>query len=129
MYSVYGRRFNVAFGYTFNSFLILGIFAVFAGLALWYSGAILISLSLPDLGLALYMGMISTALSYVVWNRTMKQIPAYLGGLVQVTVPVLASIMGIIFLREVITASLVFGGALVLSGICLVQFKRYPTTK
>ena len=124
LYSVYGRRFDVAFSYTFNSFLILGAFAVVAGLALSYSDQLtLVNLSTFDLGLALYMGMVSTALSYVVWNRTMKKIPAYLGGLVQVTVPVLASIMGIIFLGELITTSLVLGGALVLTGIYLVEFK------
>ena len=125
LYSVYGRKFDVAFGYTYNSFLILGAFAVIAGLALSsFHQLTLANLSPFDLGLALYMGMLSTALSYVVWNRTMKKIPAYLGGLVQVTVPVLASIMGIIFLREIITTALVLGGALVLSGIYLVEFKR-----
>jgi drug/metabolite transporter (DMT)-like permease len=124
LYSVYGRRFDVAFGYTFNSFLVLGTFAVVVGLALSYFHQLtLVNLSPFDLGLALYMGMVSTALSYVVWNRTMKKIPAYLGGLVQVTVPVLASIMGIIFLGEMITISLVLGGGLVLSGIYLVEFK------
>ena len=124
LYSVYGRRFEVAFSYTFNSFLILGLFAIVAGIALAYFHQLtLANLSPIDLGLALYMGMLSTALSYVVWNRTMKQIPAYLGGLVQVIVPVLAAIMGIIFLGEMVTTSLVIAGALVLSGIYLVQFK------
>jgi len=124
LYSVYGRRFDVAFSYTFNSFLILGAFAVVAGLALSYFHQLtLTNLSPFDLGLALYMGMLSTALSYVAWNRTMKQIPAYLGGLVQVIVPVLAAIMGIVFLEEMITPSLILAGVLVLSGIYLVQFK------
>ena len=124
LYSVYGRRFEVAFSYTFNSFLILGLFAIVAGIAVAYFHQLtLANLSPIDLGLALYMGMLSTALSYVVWNRTMKQIPAYLGGLVQVIVPVLAAIMGIIFLGEMVTTSLVIAGALVLSGIYLVQFK------
>ena len=124
LYSAYGRRFEVAFGYTYNSFLILGAFAAVTALALSSLNQLtLANLTTFDLGLALYMGMISTALSYVVWNRTMKRIPAYLGGIVQVTVPVLASIMGIIFLGEMITPSLVLGGALVLSGIYLVEFK------
>jgi len=124
LYSVYGRRFEVAFSYTFNSFLILGLFAIVSGIAFSYFHQVtLANLSPFDLGLALYMGMLSTALSYVVWNRTMKQIPAYLGGLVQVIVPVLAAIMGIIFLGEMVTTSLVIAGALVLSGIYLVQFK------
>jgi drug/metabolite transporter (DMT)-like permease len=124
LYSAYGRKFPVAFSYTYNSFLILGAFAIVSALTLTsFHQLTLVNLSPFDLGLALYMGMISTALSYVVWNRTMKKIPAYLGGLVQVTVPVLASIMGIIFLRELVTASLVLGAALVLSGIYLVEYK------
>lgn len=124
LYSAYGRKFDVAFGYTFNSFLILGAFAILAALVLSsFHKVSLVNLSPFDLGLALYMGMISTALSYVVWNKTMKEIPAYLGGLVQVTVPVLASIMGIVFLGELVTIPLVLGGALVLSGIYLVEHK------
>jgi drug/metabolite transporter (DMT)-like permease len=124
LYSAYGRKFEVAFGYTCNSFLILGVFSLAAALVLSsFHQLTLVNLSPFDLGLALYMGMISTALSYVVWNRTMKEIPAYLGGLVQVTVPVLASIMGVIFLGELVTTSLVLGGVLVLSGIYLVEYK------
>jgi drug/metabolite transporter (DMT)-like permease len=128
LYSVYGRRFPVTFGYTFNSFLMLGVFAAVASPAMAYlDRATLANVSPLDLGLALYMGMVSTALSYVLWNRTMKQIPAYLGGVVQIVVPILAAIMGIVFLAEQITIPLILGGALVLSGIYLVQFKRPPS--
>jgi drug/metabolite transporter (DMT)-like permease len=69
------------------------------------------------------MGMISTALSYVVWNRTVKEIPASLGRIEQVTIPVLASIMGFVFLGERVTTTLIFNGAFVLSGIYLVEHK------
>jgi drug/metabolite transporter (DMT)-like permease len=69
------------------------------------------------------MGSISTSLSYVLWNATVKQISASLGGLVQLIVPVLAPIMGIVFLGEQVTAPLIFGGGLVLLGIYLAGSK------
>jgi drug/metabolite transporter (DMT)-like permease len=125
LYSSYGRRFGNAFSYTYNSFLILGVGAIFASMLLWFSaGPISKGTSVQDLGLALYMGMVSTALSYVAWNETVKKIPASLGGLVQLPVPVLAPMMGIAFLGEQVTATLVLGGGLVLAGICLAQLRR-----
>jgi drug/metabolite transporter (DMT)-like permease len=126
LYSAYGKKFKATFSYTYNSFLILGAFAVTASIALPLVGwPISTNVSIRDLGLALYMGMISTALSYVLWNKTMVEIPAYLGGLVQVTVPLLAAVMGIILLGEQVTSSLVLGAALALTGIYLVQQKSH----
>ena len=120
-----GRNFTVTFSYTYNSFLILGTFAIISSIALALLGQpISTNISIQNLGLALYMGMISTALSYVLWNATVNKIPASLGGLVQLVVPVLAPIMGIIFLGEQVTPSLMLGGALVLVAIYLVGSKR-----
>jgi drug/metabolite transporter (DMT)-like permease len=123
-YSAYGKRFTIAFSYTFNSFLVLGAFAIVTSIVLPILGQpVSTSITAYDLGLALYMGAISTALSYVLWNATVKQIPASLGGLVQLIVPVLAPIMGIVFLGEQVTAPLIFGGGLVLLGIYLAGSK------
>lgn len=125
LYSAYGKNFTVTFSYTYNSFLILGTFAIVSSVALPLLGQpISTNISILNLGLALYMGMISTALSYVLWNATLKKIPASLGGLVQLVVPVLAPAMGIIFLGEQVTTSLIVGGALVLVAIYLVGSKR-----
>ena len=82
-------------------------------------GAVSIDIAWNGLGLALFMGMISTALSYILWNATLRRIPASQGGVVQLTVPVLASAMGILLLGEHLTASLVLGAAAVLAGIYL----------
>jgi drug/metabolite transporter (DMT)-like permease len=125
LYSAYGKKFGNAFGYTYNSFLILGAGAIIASMVLWFSaGPIFTDISVQDFGLALYMGMVSTALSYVAWNETVKKIPASLGGLVQLAVPVLAPAMGIAFLDEQVNTTLVIGGGLVLAGIYLAQSRR-----
>lgn len=122
LYSAYGKRFDVAFSYTFNSFLIFGAITGLISLVLALSGNLpLANISPQSFGLVLYMGTVSTALSYVLWNRTMTEIPASLGGLVQLAVPVLSPAMGILFLGEQVTLTLVLGGGLVLIGIYLAQ--------
>ncbi len=121
LYSAYGKKFKVAFSYTYNSFLILAALAVIASIVIAGLGQhIFTSLSIQNLGLALYMGMVSTALSYVVWNATVKKIAASLGGLVQLIVPILAPVLGLVFLHEQITPTLMVGGGFVLFGIYLV---------
>ena len=125
LYSAYGKKFGIAFGYTYNSFLILGSVSIVISLVFAFSSQLPVTnIPLQNLGLALYMGMVSTALSYVLWNQTMKKISASVGGLVQLVVPVLAPIMGIIFLGEQLTTSLIFGGGLILVGIYLVGQSR-----
>jgi drug/metabolite transporter (DMT)-like permease len=127
LYSVYGKRFNVAFSYTYNSFLILGAFTLIASIAVGLVGLPVFNhVSIVDFGVALYMGMVSTALSYVLWNATVKRIPASLGGLVQLIVPVLAPAMGIIFLGEQVTAPLILGGGMVLLAIYMVGSNTHP---
>lgn len=124
LYSAYGKKFKATFSYTYNSFLILGAFAVAATIALALVGKLIsTNISIQNLGLALYMGMVSTALSYVLWNATVKRIPASVGGLVQLIVPILAPVMGIIFLGEQVTVSLIIGGGLVLLAIYLAGSK------
>ena len=129
LYSAYGKKFEIAFSYTYNSFLILGAIAIIASMMVALSGQPISSgISFQDLGLALYMGMVSTALSYVVWNATVKKVAASLGGLVQLIVPVLAPVMGIILLGEQVTTALMLGGGLVLGGIYLAQPRRSHDT-
>ena len=122
LYSAYGRRFSIPFSYTFNSFLIFGAIAVLFSLIVvgFFGSRAYATISLQDLELALYMGMVSTALSYVVWNATVKKIRASLGGLTQLIVPILAPVMGWVFLREQLTPRLLLGGVFVLLGIYLI---------
>jgi len=82
-------------------------------------GVLSIQTTPNGLGLALFMGMISTALSYVLWHLTLRRINASQGGIVQLIVPVLASGMGIGLLGEHLTLALALGGACVVAGIYL----------
>lgn len=125
-YSVYGRRFENAFDYTQNSFLVFGVIAlVLAAASLPAFGVkFWSSISTEYLLLALFMGMITTALSYVLWNRVLKRLKSSQGGLAQLIVPTLTAIMGIVLLGEEITVSLLVGGALILLGIYVNNYRR-----
>ncbi len=120
-YSVLGRRSPDANSYTFNTFLVLGLFMI---LSLPFAvvlapGLLDLRLSANGVGLLLFMGAISTALSYVVWNQTTRRISGAQAGVVQLAVPVLTAGMAIGLLGESVTASLLIGGVAVLAGIYL----------
>ena len=121
LYSVYGRGAAHPQGYTFSTFLVVGVVSL--GLAPLVEaavpGTVWIEPTWNGLGLALFMGMVSTALSYILWNATLRRITASQGGVVQLTVPVLASAMGILLLGEHLTGTLVLGALAVLAGIYL----------
>lgn len=125
-YSVYGRQFENAFDYTYNSFLVFSLISVVLVIA---------SLPLASVGqwsmisplsllLALFMGMISTALSYVLWNQVLKRLKASQGGLAQLIVPILTAIMGILLLGEALSPSLLIGGSFILAGIYVNTYRR-----
>jgi drug/metabolite transporter (DMT)-like permease len=126
LYSVYGRGSPNPQGYTFGTFLVVAAFSLASVpvLAAAAPGAVWIEPTWNGLGLALFMGMVSTALSYILWNATLRRIRASQGGVVQLTVPVLASAMGILLLGEHLTATLVLGAAAVLAGIYLNRVRR-----
>ena len=118
-YSVFGRRFSDSFSYTFHSFAIVSVLAFPAQILLNPTEILKIPVSLEGIGLALYFGMISTALSYVLWHKALKRIKASQGGVYQMLVPVIAGTMGILLLSEQPTLALFTGGGLILLGIYL----------
>lgn len=126
LYSVHGRGAAHPQAYTFSTFLVVGAFSLALAPLVEAAapGAVWIELTWNGLGLALFMGMISTALSYVLWNAVLRRIRASQGGVVQLIVPVLASAMGILLLGETLTTSLVLGAAAVLAGIYLNRVRR-----
>jgi drug/metabolite transporter (DMT)-like permease len=121
LHSVCSRKFKNPFAYTYTSFLIFGVISLLVSLLSypWWGRQIWTNISSGNLGWALFMGTISTALSYALWYRVMKKIKASQGGVVQLLVPIFTGLMGVFILGEGITLSLVFGGCLVLSGIFL----------
>ncbi|MFQ5908559.1 MAG: DMT family transporter [Thermoplasmata archaeon] len=118
-YSVFGRRFTSNFNYTWHSFAILTVVALPALLLASPGDFLDVPVSLKGWGLVFYFGTISTALSYVAWHWALKRITASQGGVYQMMVPVIAAGMGIAFLFEAPSLSLVAGGGLIVLGVYL----------
>ena len=81
---------------------------------------------LAGLGYAIASGAITSGLGYVIWYATVPALKASTAGVVQLTVPLIAAVGGVIVLGEVFTARLVIASLAVLGGIALVVVERRP---
>ena len=76
--------------------------------------------------LALSSGAITSGLGYVIWYVAMRRLATSHASIIQLSVPVLAAIAGIIFLSEQLSMRLIVAGILILGGIALqkVNFSK-----
>lgn len=73
---------------------------------------------------AIIAGAITSGLGYALWYRLLPQLPTTVGGIAQLSVPVIAVAAGVLLLGEELTARLVTAGVLVLGGIAVSVVKR-----
>jgi drug/metabolite transporter (DMT)-like permease len=83
--------------------------------------------------MAITSGAVTSGLGYVIWYQALAYLSATRAALVQLSVPVIASAGGVIFLSEALSARMVIASALILGGIAFsVVFKQMskpqPTT-
>lgn len=80
--------------------------------------------SAAGITLAIISGMVTSGLGYYLWFIALKYISAIQAGVLQLLVPILASIGGVIFAKEIITTELTVATCLVLSGVFIVIFTK-----
>lgn len=73
----------------------------------------------PGVLLAALSGAITSGLGYALWYRVLKQIGATQGAIVQLTVPVIATVGGTLFLAEAWSLRLVVSSMLILGGVAM----------
>ncbi|MFF2395113.1 DMT family transporter [Nocardia sp. NPDC058114] len=78
-----------------------------------------------------YLGVVSTALAFLLWAYALAHTPAGVTASSSYAVPALAIVMSWIFLAEVPTATALLGGALCLTGVAIARlrpsmFRRRP---
>jgi len=74
-------------------------------------------------GWAALSGAASSGLGYVAWYSALRGLTAMRAALVQLTVPIIAAIGGIVFLDEYVTFRLLVSSLLILGGIALALFR------
>ena len=70
--------------------------------------------------LALASGAITSGIGYAIWYRVLPSLSPSLAAVLQLLVPVLASVGGVVLVQEPLTGRLIISGLLILGGILLV---------
>lgn len=75
--------------------------------------------SMHGAALAIASGALTSGLGYVVWYAALKYLTSIRAALVQLSVPAIAAIGGVLLLAEPVDVRLLAAGSLILGGICL----------
>jgi drug/metabolite transporter (DMT)-like permease len=78
-----------------------------------------ISLSPTGLMLAICSGSVASGLGHVLWYAALRGLTSTRASIVQLAVPVLAALAGVVLLSEELTLRLVVSGAAILGGVAV----------
>ncbi len=98
--------------------------------------AVLLSLLMHDrasldntgVGCAVASGALASGIGYAIWYSVLPALKATHAATVQLCVPILAALGGIVFLGEPITVRLMLASLAILGGIALVVLDKRPTS-
>ncbi|MEJ5964240.1 DMT family transporter [Pedobacter immunditicola] len=82
-----------------------------------------VHMSAEGLLLATISGAITSALGYVLWYQALKHIKATQASIIQLSVPVITSLFGVLLLGEILNVRIVTASTVILIGIALVIFR------
>lgn len=75
--------------------------------------------------IAALAGTVTTGIGYVIWYAALPALKSMQAALVQLSVPAIAALGGVVLLGEALTARLVAAGCLILGGIWLAAGRKY----
>ena len=87
-----------------------------------------ITLDRAGLAYAIASGALASGVGYAIWYQALPAMKATTAATVQLAVPVLAALGGIVFLREPVSWRMVLASTAILGGIALVILVRKPTS-
>jgi drug/metabolite transporter (DMT)-like permease len=84
------------------------------------------SLDTPGVWYAVFSGGLASGVGYVIWYAALPGFKSTTAATIQLSVPVIAAVGGVIFLGETITLRLMLSSAGILGGIALVIMSKKP---
>ena len=115
-YTILGKRSVSALEMTFGNFVKSVPLAMFLSIATINNT----HLDLPGVLFAVLSGAMASAIGYMIWYRVVRDIKATSAATMQLSVPVITTIGGVILLSEPITLRLGLASGAVLGGVALV---------
>jgi drug/metabolite transporter (DMT)-like permease len=124
-YSVAGRGNIDPVGATAHNFLRAAPLSLIAGL-IW-----LPSLSISSIGVfwAILSGSLSSGVGYVIWYGALRGLGMTQAATVQLSVPVIAALGGVVFLSEALGMRLIVSTVVILGGVGMAVFSRATPLK
>ena len=122
IYSLRGKKGGDPTRVTAGNFLRAAAIAALAGVALLLQDGA--SLDPAGVGFAIASGVLASGLGYVIWYSALPGLRSASAATVQLSVPVIAALGGVVFLGESITLHLVLTSAAILGGIALVVLDK-----
>ena len=113
IYTLLGKRFKDSKLATARSFVFTTPVLIF--LLLIYP----LELSQKGMFLAIASGAIASGLGYMLWYTVLKDLVTSTAAIIQLSVPMLAALGGVLFLGEAISIRLLIASGLILGGIYL----------
>jgi drug/metabolite transporter (DMT)-like permease len=120
MYTLFGKQSKDPLRDTASNFIrTLPLLVILAIASFSY-----IEMSALGVALAVVSGVFASALGYALWYKVLNHLTTIEASVVQLSVPVLAAIGGLVFSDEPISLRLMFASVLVLGGILLVVLNK-----
>jgi drug/metabolite transporter (DMT)-like permease len=120
VYSLRGRGAGDPLQVTAGNFLRTLPLTAAAALLLWRH----VTPDIAGTGYAVASGALASGIGYALWYAALPALRATTAATVQLSVPVIAAVGGIVFLEEPLTLRLVVASAAILGGIALVIVRR-----
>jgi drug/metabolite transporter (DMT)-like permease len=114
-YSLAGHGASDALAETAGNFA----WAVPLVVAFWFGARSGVHAQPAGIGWALVSGAVTSGLGYAIWYRALPHLTSVTAAIVQLAVPILAAVGGVVLLDERVTVRLLIASALVLGGIAL----------
>lgn len=86
------------------------------------------TVDIPGVTYAIFSGALASGIGYAIWYTALPGLKATTAATVQLSVPVIAALGGIVLLAEPLTLRLVLASVAIIGGIALVILEKRPST-
>jgi drug/metabolite transporter (DMT)-like permease len=126
-YSLRGRKAGDATAVTTGNFLRATPICIALSVIVYVAAPQANSIDASGAGYAIASGALASGVGYAIWYTALRGLKATTAATVQLSVPVIAAVGGIVFLGEAVTARLLIASAAILGGIALVIVDKRAT--